>query len=150
MLVKNLNSLEFEPGDIFRIFPNIGRHPNNRKKFSVAGSGGKTAITRFKVVEIFQDRLLSLVQCWLETGRTHQIRVHMEYLGHPIIGDPLYGQGQQNINPANPNVSEVMSSFARQALHAGQLELIHPKNKEQMVFKAGLPDDMELLISKIR
>lgn len=150
LLVKNLNCLEFEKGDIFRIYHHIGRHPNNRRKFSAVRSGGKKAVTRFQILETFQEGTLSMVKCWLETGRTHQIRVHMDYIGYPIIGDQLYGQGQQNITSANPKISEAVSSFSRQALHAGQLELIHPRTREQMVFKIGLPDDMEQLISDIR
>ncbi len=150
LLVKNLNCLEFEQEEIFRIFPNIGRHPNNRRKFTALSSGGKKAITRFQVIEIFQERSLSLVKCWLKTGRTHQIRVHMDYIGHPIIGDQLYGQGQQNINFPKSSIDEAVSGFTRQALHAGQLELMHPKTREHMVFKIGLPDDLEQLISKIR
>lgn len=150
LLVKNINALDFEPGDIFRISANIGRDPSNRKRFSTLGSGGKTAITRFQVMEIFQDRSLSLIKCWLETGRTHQIRVHMEYIGYPIIGDQVYGQGQQNICSTSPQINEIIGGYPRQALHAGQLELIHPKTREKMVFEADLPKDLERLVSIIR
>lgn len=150
LLVKNINALEFEPGGIFRISTNIGRDPGNRKRFSTVGSGGKTAITRFQVIEIFQDRSLSMIKCWLETGRTHQIRVHMEYVGYPVIGDQIYGQGKQKIHSENSQISEVIGGFARQALHAVQLELIHPKTREKMIFNAGLPEDLERLIKNIR
>lgn len=146
LLVRNLKSLEIEPEEIFRIFPNIGRHPNNRKKFSVVPTGGKKATTRFKVMKMFQERSLSLVKCWLETGRTHQIRVHMDYIGHPIIGDQLYGQGQQNIHSEN---NKIITNFTRQALHAGHLELMHPMTRKQMVFEAGLPEDFQQLITSI-
>ena len=150
LLVKNLACLEFEKNEVFRIFPNLGRHSNNRRKFAALSSGGKKAITRFQVMEIFQDRALALVKCWLETGRTHQIRVHMDYIGHPIIGDQLYGQGQQNINLPDPKVNEAVSAFTRQALHAGQLELIHPITREHMVFNHDPPDDMKNLISELQ
>jgi len=106
---------------------NIDRDKKNRLKMSVVNDGGKEAITEFEVIETFGDKF-SLVKCHLRTGRTHQIRVHMNFIKHPIINDPLYGEN---------NKIEYKSN---QLLHAYQLELISPSTNQLMKFEAPLPD----------
>ena len=117
----------------------IGRHPTQRTKMAVVKSG-KPARTHYRVVERFVD--CTLVDCALETGRTHQIRVHMTSIGHPLVGDPVYGGGTSRI-PRGP-------VFPRQALHARRLGLIHPASGKSMVWKSALPDDMNELVEEVR
>lgn len=115
----------------------IGRHPIERKKMAIVKENGKPAVTHFKVLERFGD--FTLVECKLETGRTHQIRVHMASIGHPLVNDPKYG----------PKKS---SPFAikGQALHSHELTLTHPTSGEEMHFTAPLPDDMEKILLFLR
>ena len=96
---------------------------------AVISTGGKSAVTHFTVERRFGDKA-ALVICQLETGRTHQIRVHMAHIGHPLIGDPVYGRGRSGIN------------FPRQALHAAVLGFKHPRAGNELAFEAALPDDM--------
>lgn len=119
----------------------IGRHPTDRKKMAVVAENGKPAVTRFRVLERFGEQ--TLVECRLETGRTHQIRVHMTYIGHPLVGDPKYGTDRHG---------RVRGSFAiqGQALHSMTLELTHPVTGERLSFTAPLPEDMSGIIAKLR
>lgn len=119
-----------------RVDAPIGRHPTQRVKMAVVESG-KAAVTHYQVVEQLPG--CTLVRCRLETGRTHQIRVHMLSLGHPLVGDPVYGKSRGSA-----------AEFARQALHATQLELTHPVSHEHMVWQAPLPLDMEQLLQTLR
>lgn len=114
----------------------IGRHPVNRKKMAVVPGKGKKAITHFKV--LFRMKSATHVLCRLETGRTHQIRVHMAYIRHPVYGDPLYGK-----KSANDNVNAQM-------LHSRYLILIHPSSGERMKFEAPLPDDFTQLLVRLK
>ena len=109
----------------------IGRHFTQRTKMAVTGNG-KPARTHYRVVERFID--CTLVECALETGRTHQIRVHLASIGHPLVGDPVYGGGPGRV-PASP-------PFSRQALHARRLGLIHPSSGRPMLWKSEMPEDM--------
>lgn len=113
----------------------IGRDPNHRKKFAVTDKNSKEAITHFTVLERFRDA--SLLELALETGRTHQIRVHMKFIGHPLVGDPLYG-------PSNK------IGFEGQALHASTLGFTHPRTGESMRFTAPLPEEIERLLAYFR
>jgi 23S rRNA pseudouridine1911/1915/1917 synthase len=122
--------------DSGKISAPIGRHPINRKKMSVNVKNGKPAVTHFKVLERFKFH--TYIQCELETGRTHQIRVHMSYIGHPITGDEVYGK---KFNLADTD---------GQALHARFLKLKHPVSNEDMVFEAPLPDYFTALINRLR
>ena len=116
--------------DKLRIEKNIGRHPADRKKMTVLPSGkGKTAITHFAVIKRFKAH--TLLEARLETGRTHQIRVHLEYIGHPVFCDPVYG-------PKNKNIKDAITS-SRQLLHAKSLNLTHPITGEAMHFDSALP-----------
>lgn len=117
----------------------IDRHPVQRIKMAVV-QGGREARTHYRLQERLQGA--SWLECELETGRTHQIRVHMAHIGHPLVGDPVYG-GRKLLPPP-------AGLFARQALHAFQLGLIHPQSGEACVWKIPLPDDMLALISGLR
>ena len=116
----------------------IGRHPSDRKRMAVTFENSKEAVTNFKVMERFGD--YTLVECKLETGRTHQIRVHMAYIGHPVVGDPKYG----------PERGRGQFAIAGQALHSTELTIVHPVTAEKMVFTASLPDDMEKILMDLR
>ena len=114
----------------------IGRHPNDRKKMSINSKNGKDAVTHYKVLERFHG--YTLVECRLETGRTHQIRVHMASIGHPLLGDQVYGPAKQPFR------------LQGQTLHAGVLGFLHPRTGEYMEFSAPLPQYFEELLEKLR
>ncbi len=131
----------------------IGRSPTDRKKMAVLGPydatremtnylRGKHAITHYKILQSGRD--CAVVQCQLETGRTHQVRVHMAHIGHPLIGDPLYGRARK-LKQMGPNESQ----FKRQALHAATLGFIHPISGELMRFESPIPVDMQELLSEL-
>ena len=115
---------------------NIGRHPVDRKKMAVVTSGGKPATTVFHVLERFKN--CTFVKCRLLTGRTHQIRVHMAYIGHPLIGDPKYCNSKNKFD------------IQGQALHSLSLTLIHPRTNQKMTFTAPIPQDMQKLLKYFR
>ncbi|HET9135871.1 MAG TPA: RluA family pseudouridine synthase [Candidatus Kapabacteria bacterium] len=136
-----------------RLVTQIDRHPKDRKKFAVAKEGGKTAISEYIVLEELAG--FSLVELRLETGRTHQIRVHMQHLGHPVFGDPHYGgRTMRVINKDVPHfrqwVENLLASFPRQALHARLLRLYHPRTEELMEWQTELPEDMMYVLGEIR
>ncbi len=114
----------------------IGRDPKDRKKMTVTEINSKDAITHFDVIERFKK--YTLIKCRLETGRTHQIRVHMQFIGHPIVGDEVYGR------------RKTIKDTQGQVLHAYKLELVHPTNKKKMTFEAKLPAYFQELLTKIR
>ena len=121
----------------------IGRHPVQRTKMTVTDKG-KLAITHYKIVKKFQH--YSYLDIQLDTGRTHQIRVHMNSINHPVIGDPMYGKNSFLKKGIETSVRDHIKNFKRQALHAYSLELIHPKIKKLVNYKAEVPDDMKNLI----
>ena len=124
---------------------NIGRSPRNRKKMSVVKRGGKTALTRYRVVERYGG-LASLVECRLTTGRTHQIRVHLASRGHPVIGDPVYGRANAERKQALPPAARAaLEALTRQALDAYLLGFTHPATGERLNFCNNLPSDIKLL-----
>ena len=124
----------------------VGRHPTDRKRMAVVASG-KPAVTHYRVTERFRGHTLVRVQ--LETGRTHQIRVHMTHIRYPLVGDPVYGRLRFPAG-ASAELRDVLHGFPRQALHARRLGLIHPDSDEEMRFESPLPQDMENLLAALR
>lgn len=114
----------------------IGRHPTDRKRMAVLSSGGREAVTHYRVLERFPG--FTLVECRLETGRTHQIRVHMAHIGHPVAGDPVYGP------------KKCITELQGQCLHARVIGFIHPATGEYLEFDSGLPPYFERFLEKLR
>jgi 23S rRNA pseudouridine1911/1915/1917 synthase len=131
--------VSWEPAGVMRIEGAIGRHPGDRKRMAVLATGGKHAVTRARALERFGGAraVAALVECRLETGRTHQIRVHMAFAGHPLLGDTVYGR------KTGPH-------FSRQALHAARLGFVHPVTGTELAFDAPLPRDMQDLLAGLR
>jgi 23S rRNA pseudouridine1911/1915/1917 synthase len=127
----------------------LSRDPKDRRKIKASEKDGKWAVTHLKVVARY--RLVSLVTCHLETGRTHQIRVHTAHIGHPVVGDPVSGGRRQAINGLGQDDTaravEYLKVMKRQALHAYRLELIHPASKKNISFEAPLPEDFVALLA---
>ena len=139
----------------------IGRKTEQRQKMAIVERGGKQAITHYEVLRTFGANgsssegqsvgaVASLVECRLETGRTHQIRVHMAHIGHPLIGDAVYGAGFKSKASALPkSVQQAIQELGRQALHAGELGFTHPVSEEFLSFGSPLPPDMERVIAEL-
>ena len=130
----------------------ISRSVRNRQLMSVRKEKGKMAITNYKTLKIFQNSNLpkiSLIECKLETGRTHQIRVHMSFKGNPIIGDKSYGKFKKKFKKIDPNIEKKINSFNRQALHAKSLGFLHPVTKKEVFFEAKRPTDFDALIKNL-
>jgi 23S rRNA pseudouridine1911/1915/1917 synthase len=127
-----------------RIEGGIGRHPTDRKRMSGAARHGKHAVTHWKVIGRFPG--ITLMQLRLETGRTHQIRVHLAESGHPLVGDPVYGGTDRTANLSDPVLRSLIKKLGRQALHAKTLGFIHPVSGEYMEFDSELPNDMQEII----
>ncbi|MCR8916532.1 23S rRNA pseudouridine(1911/1915/1917) synthase RluD [Marinobacter panjinensis] len=125
----------------------IGRHPRERKKMAVVPTG-KPAVTHYRLIERFAAH--THVRCKLESGRTHQIRVHMAHVKHPLIGDPQYGGRLRLPKGTTDELRDVLAGFQRQALHARQLTLQHPQTGEVMTWEVPLPEDMETLLAALR
>jgi len=125
----------------------IGRDSKDRIKQAVSG-GGKEATTHYRAIDRFKSH--THVKAILETGRTHQIRVHLSYIGHSIVGDPMYGGRVRFPKKASEALKEVLLNFKRQALHSKKLTLSHPISGEVMSWKAPLPDDMLELLSVLK
>jgi 23S rRNA pseudouridine1911/1915/1917 synthase len=125
----------------------IGRHPIKRTRMAVIDSG-KPAVTHIRVLQRFND--ITHVQVKLESGRTHQIRVHMSNIHHPIVGDPLYGGRRKHPSGLSPEQAKKISAFPRQALHAWRLQLTHPTTSELMLWTADIPEDMASQLSVLK
>ena len=150
--LRGINGVTFETGGIVRIATNLARHKTDRQRQAVLFESGRHAVTRVRVLESFgSPPVASLVECWLETGRTHQIRVHMSYAGHGLIGDQTYG-GKRivAIKAAGVAAAEAAATFPRQALHAASLGFTHPVSGEDMMFEAPLPADMAQLFQTLQ
>jgi 23S rRNA pseudouridine1911/1915/1917 synthase len=121
----------------------LARSPANRKKMAIVAQGrGKRAVTHYRIVRPLREA--ALTECRLETGRTHQVRVHMASLGHPLLGDPVYGRTR----PAHRDILKNLN-FQRQALHAAELGFAHPVSKENLTFKSPLPSDIQELFGAL-
>jgi len=125
----------------------IGRHPRDRIKMAVR-ENGREAITHYRLLKRFREHCHIKVQ--LETGRTHQIRVHMSHLRHPIVGDPVYAGRHRVPAGAQAELVDYLQGFKRQALHAWRLSFIHPENGEEVSYEAPLPEDMQRLLNLLQ
>lgn len=142
----------FEPGWI-RIETLLDRDPRDRKRMAVSETAGRRAVTRLRPMEIFGGSrpFASLVECRLETGRTHQIRVHAAHIGHALLGDPTYGRTRLIAQrSAATGLRDAIAGFPRQALHAASLGFIHPVTGEPVTFTAPLPHDFCTLLAALR
>ena len=150
--LRGVRGTGFEPGGILRITTQLARHRGDRQKQQVVFQGGRHAVTRARVAERFgAPPVASLLDCWLETGRTHQIRVHMAHAGHALIGDAVYG-GRRRVSPRalSPAAVAAVRGFGRQALHAAVLGFAHPVTGQAVRFEAPLPADIADLLAALR
>jgi 23S rRNA pseudouridine1911/1915/1917 synthase len=138
-----------------RVDEPIGRHKTQRVKMAVNPGDGRAAATNYEILERYGEAA-ALLECRLESGRTHQVRVHMSHIGHPLIGDPLYGIQKNGAQAAlkkaacPEEISEQILSFNRQALHAFKISFTHPVTGEKTAFEAPLPEDMDKLTGLLR
>ncbi|KJZ19795.1 RluA family pseudouridine synthase [Loktanella sp. S4079] len=149
--LRGIKGTSFEPGNILKVQTFLGRHKTDRQRQAVSFTGGRHAVTRSRIVAALgQPACAALIECWLETGRTHQIRVHMAHCGHALIGDPTYG-GRRKLSPKVVGEAGVTAAagFDRQALHAATLGFEHPVTGEFMQFEAELPKDMQELLASL-
>ena len=131
----------------------ITRSSKNRQMMEVSNTKGKLAVTNYKTIEVFENNntpTLSLLECVLETGRTHQIRVHMKYLGNSILGDDKYKKRFKKIKNINPSLEKNLLKLNRQFLHAKTIGFIHPKKNKKMVFSSILPKELEIILKILR
>ena len=136
-----------------KINERISRSVKNRQLMTVKKEKGKRAITNYKTLEIFQNSNLpkiSLVECKLETGRTHQIRVHMNFKGNSILGDKAYGKSKKKFKKIDANIENKINNFNRQALHAKSLGFVHPTTGKEIFFEAERPKDFDILIKNLK
>ncbi|MHA7876987.1 RluA family pseudouridine synthase [Roseivivax sp.] len=147
--LKGVRGVSFEPGAVMKITTGLARHRSDRQKQAVYFDGqGRHAVTRARMLESFGNpAALALMECRLETGRTHQIRVHMAHAGFGLVGDPVYG-GRRRLSPkaVTPEALAAIEGFSRQALHAASLGFAHPADGAWMSFEAPLPEDMAALL----
>jgi 23S rRNA pseudouridine1911/1915/1917 synthase len=150
--LRGVRGVSIEPGAVIKITSDLARHKTDRQKQAVFFGHGKHAITRARVLEVYgTPPQVSLVECRLETGRTHQIRVHMAHAGHGLIGDPVYGGRRKVAKGALSDAAmALLGAFDRQALHAAVLGFDHPVSGETLRFEAALPQDMADLIAVLR
>jgi 23S rRNA pseudouridine1911/1915/1917 synthase len=138
-----------------RIEAALARHARDRTRIAVVNSGGRPAVTHYEVLETFAGSggkpVASLVRCVLETGRTHQIRVHLAHLGHPVLGDPVYGKADRTrAAKLSAKARQRLAALGRQALHAAELGFEHPTRGKRLDFKSPLPADIDGLLKALR
>ena len=152
--LAGMEQVEFEETGWLRIETELGRHPTDRKKQAVVTKNGRHAITRLRAMESFgpgAKPFASLIECRLETGRTHQIRVHAMHIGHALIGDPTYGRPRiPSQKDSSEALREALAGFDRQALHAESIGFEHPVTGEVLNFSAEMPKDMHELLNCLR
>ncbi len=150
--LRGLPGISFEQGAVLKITTQLARHKTDRQRQAVTFHGGRHAITRARVLEVLgTPAAVALIECRLETGRTHQIRVHMAHAGHGLLGDPLYGGRRKLPQKSLPaGAAEAAEAFPRQALHAATLGFAHPVSGEMLRFEAPLPADMVALLAQLR
>ncbi len=147
--LRGMGGVSFEAGGILRIATRLARHRTDRQRQAVLAEGGRHAVTRVKVMETFgAPPAAALVECRLETGRTHQIRVHMAHVGHALMGDQTYGRQRRLGGKATG--AGAANAFPRQALHAATLGFRHPVTGGMLEFTSALPPDMADLIAQLR
>jgi 23S rRNA pseudouridine1911/1915/1917 synthase len=147
--LRGLRGVSFEGGNVLKVTTQLARHRTDRQRQAVLFQGGRHAVTRARVLDAFgTPPAVALLECWLETGRTHQIRVHLAHCGHGLIGDPVYG-GRRKLPEKALGAGAVAAAaaFPRQALHAADLGFQHPVTGESLLFSAPCPDDMAALIA---
>jgi 23S rRNA pseudouridine1911/1915/1917 synthase len=147
--LNGIRGVNFEPGGVLKITTHLARHKTDRQRQAVLFQGGRHAVTRVRVEESLGP--VTRVSCRLETGRTHQIRVHMAHVGHALLGDPVYG-GRRKVSDKTLGapLAERINGFPRQALHAARLGFVHPVSGEALEFDADLPPDMADLLEALR
>jgi 23S rRNA pseudouridine1911/1915/1917 synthase len=131
------------------IHGNIGRNPINRKKMALVKIGGKGAITHYRTIEIFTNQLVSMIECTLETGRTHQIRVHFSHNKHSIVGDQTYGNNNRKMQYCSMEIRDQLINFKRQALHSCYIAFIHPITNLLLEFTSSISSDMQQIIDAL-
>ena len=146
--LMGLAGVSADPGGVLRIQTHLARHKTDRQKQAVVKSGGRHAVTRAKVIHDFSAA--AVVAFRLETGRTHQIRVHSAYIGHGLIGDPVYGGRRKLGKAAGEAAQSLAADFPRQALHAARLGFEHPVTEAHLTFDASDPDDFSQLLQALR
>jgi 23S rRNA pseudouridine1911/1915/1917 synthase len=145
--LRGLRGVTFEGAGILKVATGLARHKTDRQRQAVVWDSGRHAVTRVRVVQELAGGHASLVECWLETGRTHQIRVHMAYAGHALLGDQTYGN-RRKLPEKIPGAAAAMA-FPRQALHAATLGFVHPVTGEELEFASALPDDIAALVTNL-
>ena len=150
--LRGLRGVSFEAGGILRIATRLDRHRHDRQRQAVYFDRGRHAVTRARTLERFgTPPQLALLDCWLETGRTHQIRVHLAHVGHGLVGDPVYGRSRRLARGALPeDAAEAVADFPRQALHAAELGFEHPMTGARLAFESPLPPDFTALLAALR
>ncbi len=146
--LRGIKGASFEASNILKVQTFLGRHKTDRQRQAVSLTTGRHAVTRARIIEsLGAPPVAALLECWLETGRTHQIRVHLAHCGHSLIGDPVYG-GRRKLSPKVVGEAGVAAAatFGRQALHAATLGFVHPVSKETLEFEAPMPADMRDLL----
>ena len=147
--LRGLRGVSVESAGVFRIATGLARHKTDRQRQAVVWETGRHAVTRVRVIEAFSNQA-ALVECWLETGRTHQIRVHLAYAGHGLVGDQTYG-GKKRLSEKELGAGAAAgNAFPRQALHAASLGFLHPVTGDRLEFASALPADMTALIAGLR
>lgn len=149
--LRGVPGVSFEPGGVLKIATRLARHPTDRQRQAVHAERGRHAVTRAVMLESFgAPPAAMLVECRLETGRTHQIRVHLAHCGLGLIGDPVYGGARKASTRALGPAADAVAAFPRQALHAAHLGFAHPADLRWLAFDSPLPADMAALLASLR